>query len=209
MQNGGKLIIYDSECSSNDFMWLPTNLQFMTNNPGAVGASGTAFIIEENVLSTSAGGTFIDVAAMCSNTDACGDANVMITIGTELCKDIDVNNAALSQLEPSHVYSKSGGASGSGMLIYNGLDMDFVGQSGDTELVQLTLNELNAMFNPHDASLFCGVPIVVQVAGELLPINTSALMIAGLTSSAIWMVPAVAGLAGAAIWLVKFRANKE
>ena len=46
---------------------------------------------------------------------------------------------------------------------------------------------------------------VVQVAGELLPLDTSALMIAGLSSMSVWMVPAVAGIAGAAVYLVKFR----
>ena len=43
------------------------------------------------------------------------------------------------------------------------------------------------------------------VAGELLPLDTSALMIAGLTSSAVWMIPAVAGIAGVGVYLVKFR----
>ncbi len=47
-----------------------------------------------------------------------------------------------------------------------------------------------------------------EVAGELLPLNTSALMIAGLTSMSVWMVPAVAGLAGVGVYLVKFRANR-
>ena len=48
-----------------------------------------------------------------------------------------------------------------------------------------------------------------EVAGELLPMNTSALMIAGLTSMSVWMIPTVLGLAGAGVYLVKFRANKE
>ena len=43
------------------------------------------------------------------------------------------------------------------------------------------------------------------VAGELLPLDTSALMIAGLTSMSVWMVPAVLGLAGVGVYLVKFR----
>ena len=50
--------------------------------------------------------------------------------------------------------------------------------------------------------LWFNVPIV---AGELLSLDTSALMVAGLTSSAVWMVPAVAGLAGVGVYLVKFR----
>jgi len=46
-----------------------------------------------------------------------------------------------------------------------------------------------------------------QVAGELLPLDSSALMIAGLTSMSVWMVPAVAGLAGVGVYLVKYRAR--
>ena len=49
----------------------------------------------------------------------------------------------------------------------------------------------------------------IPVAGEFLSINTSALLITGLTSSAVWMIPTIAGLAGAGIYLVKFRANRD
>ncbi len=47
------------------------------------------------------------------------------------------------------------------------------------------------------------------VGGELMPLNTMALFVSGLTSSAIWMIPTLAGLAGAGLYLVKFRTNKE
>jgi len=47
------------------------------------------------------------------------------------------------------------------------------------------------------------------VAGELLSVNSTSLVVAGLTSSMAWMIPAVAGLAGAGIYLVKYRTNKE
>jgi len=47
------------------------------------------------------------------------------------------------------------------------------------------------------------------VAGELLSLDSSALVVAGLASSAVWMIPAVAGIAGAAVYLVKFRANRD
>ena len=47
-----------------------------------------------------------------------------------------------------------------------------------------------------------------QVAGELLPLDNSALMIAGLSSMSVWMVPAIAGLAGAGVYLVKHRTNR-
>lgn len=47
------------------------------------------------------------------------------------------------------------------------------------------------------------------VAGELLSLDSSALVIAGLTGSAVWMIPAVAGLAGAGVYLIKFRTNRD
>jgi len=62
---------------------------------------------------------------------------------------------------------------------------------------------------PDDPLDQCNVPSPPQVAGELLPIDSSALMIAGLTSSAVWMIPTVLGLAGAGVYLVKFRANRD
>jgi len=51
-------------------------------------------------------------------------------------------------------------------------------------------------------------PVEQPVAGELLSLDSSALVIAGL-GSMIWMVPAVAGLVGAGVYLVKFRASRE
>jgi len=45
------------------------------------------------------------------------------------------------------------------------------------------------------------------VAGELLPLDSTALFLAGLTSMTIWMIPTVLGLAGAGVYLVKYRAR--
>jgi hypothetical protein len=49
----------------------------------------------------------------------------------------------------------------------------------------------------------------IQVAGELLPLDSTALLIGGLSSMSVFMIPAVAGIAGAAVYLVKYRTNKE
>jgi len=43
------------------------------------------------------------------------------------------------------------------------------------------------------------------VEGMLMPIDTSALYLAGLGSVTMWMIPAIAGMAGAAMYFVKFR----
>ena len=55
---------------------------------------------------------------------------------------------------------------------------------------------------------FSQVPPTV-VAGELLSLDSSALVIAGLTGSAVWMIPTVASIAGAGIYLVKTRTNRD
>lgn len=49
----------------------------------------------------------------------------------------------------------------------------------------------------------------VNVGGNMLSIDSSSLILAGLQSSAIWMIPTLAGIAGAGFYLVKFRTNKE
>ena len=48
-----------------------------------------------------------------------------------------------------------------------------------------------------------------SIGGELLSIDSTALMLAGLQSSAVWMIPTLVGLAGAGFYLIKFRTTKE
>ena len=47
------------------------------------------------------------------------------------------------------------------------------------------------------------------VGGEILPINTSALLLAGLTTNALWILPALAVAAGAGIVVLKFQLNRK
>jgi len=47
-----------------------------------------------------------------------------------------------------------------------------------------------------------------QVAGELIPLDSTALFLAGIQSMTVWMIPTVLGLAGAGVYLVKYRANR-
>ena len=47
------------------------------------------------------------------------------------------------------------------------------------------------------------------VGGEFLPIDSTALFLAGLQSSAIWMLPVLAGAAGASAFYIKTRMSKE
>jgi hypothetical protein len=48
-----------------------------------------------------------------------------------------------------------------------------------------------------------------KVGGEFLPIDTTALFIAGLQSSAIWMLPTLVGAAGLGAYFIKSRMNKD
>ena len=52
---------------------------------------------------------------------------------------------------------------------------------------------------------FCVPP---AVAGELLPVDTTALFVAGLAGSLTWLVPVAAGAAGVGIYFAKTRMNK-
>ena len=52
----------------------------------------------------------------------------------------------------------------------------------------------------------CAVNVI---GGELLPIDSTALMLAGLQSSAIWMLPVLAGVAGVGAFYIKTRMNKD
>jgi len=221
MTAGGKLIIYDSECqgpdgtSSNTYQWLPVSLRFTTQNPGPAGATGSATIVEQNALSTTASGAItspeIDVVALCTDgspSDACGDANVLLTQGIDLCRDIDANNVDEPGDNPTHVYSRSGAASGTilGMLIYNGFDYDE--QADIPDLQALTLYELEVDFNPHDPTLVCGKP-VVPVGGEFMNIDTTSLILAGAQTNAVWLLSALAVIGSVAFGAIYLKTRKN
>jgi hypothetical protein len=47
------------------------------------------------------------------------------------------------------------------------------------------------------------------VAGKLLSLNSSSLVITGLSSGAVWLIPTVIGIAGTGFYLIRFKANLE
>jgi len=47
------------------------------------------------------------------------------------------------------------------------------------------------------------------IGGELMPLDSTALLLAGLSSSAVWMIPTLAGIAGAGVYLAKFGTNTK
>jgi hypothetical protein len=159
--NGGKLIIYDSECSAQNYNWLP--YPFTTNNPGQMGAQGTLTIVEENTLSTSdpTDQYYVDAVTLGSSTDAVGDMNVMTTYDPNWCLDMSGTNIN-GVTGPVHTYARySEDPTKEGLIIYNGLDVDFMGYydpTGGNGLEKIWLQELEQDFNP--STLPCGYTVV-------------------------------------------------
>lgn len=158
VSNGGKLIMIDSECSSQNYSWLP--FPFTTNNPGALGAIGTLTIVEENNLSTNAVGPFfINANLIATQTDAIGDMNVMTTLDPNWCLDMSGTNAN-NVTGPVQTYARYG----SGLFIYNGMDTDVLSPgtvpnnaTGTNNFAKVWLQQLQVPFNPSPlAALPCG-----------------------------------------------------
>jgi len=78
---------------------------------------------------------------------------------------------------------------------------------GSNTIKKVEFERVTASGAGFDDMEFCIIDSVV--GGTLIPLDTTALMLAGLQSSAIWMIPTLAGLAAAGFYLVKFRMNKE
>lgn len=158
VQQGGKLIFYDSECTPGiDYAWL--DFPFSTDNPGAAGASAIPRITEENGLSCSDSALrcFIDVDLLGSQTDAVGDANIIVTQDLHWCADMQATNANGVTGYP-HAYA----VDGLGVYIYDGFDVDSMGTTpgtgtGSANLNKLFLLELELAWNP--ANLPCEVAV--------------------------------------------------
>jgi len=96
----------------------------------------------------------------------------------------------------------------------NAVILDIIQQGGNLAIISATVTGPNEVtieiggFNLVPGGLVEAHFDIIpdhRVAGELLPLDSSALMIAGLTSMTVWMIPTVLGLAGAGVYLVKFR----
>ena len=162
--NSHKLIIYDPECSTQDYSWLP--FPFTTANPGAMGAYGTLSIVEENTLSSNQPGNlrFIDAPMVSTQTDAIGDMNVMTTFDPNWCVDMAGTNF-LGVTGPVHTYAKYPTGTDVGLFIYNGTDIDYNDSSippdsstASGNMAKIWLQELQQSVDP--SCLPCGITVV-------------------------------------------------
>jgi hypothetical protein len=159
VNGGGKLIIYDSDACDEpvDYSWLPFPL--ITNTPGAQGASGkTLTIVEINALASRnlADASFIDTTKIEDDTDAVGDANVMVTKDPHWCGEMTATNVN-NVTGFSYAYA----IYGSGIFIYDGLDTDDTGSTpgtsdGDSNLAKIWLLQLQLA---NTSTLRCSAPV--------------------------------------------------
>jgi len=85
-----------------------------------------------------------------------------------------------------------------------------VARGGDRDLYTISANPGVVTFVGDMSHQSRGLAIIgPPVGGELLPINTTALLIAGLQSSVIWILPVLAVAAGAGAYFVRTRQNKD
>jgi len=128
VNGGGKLIIYTSELSSS---WANAFANFIypftVDTPGQTGSSGGTLVnLADDTLSSSnsADAIYIILSQIVSQTDAVGDCNVMTSVDPNWYIDmtaINVHNVG----GPAHTYAFYG----AGLIIFNGLDIDYGGQS--------------------------------------------------------------------------------
>jgi len=103
---------------------------------------------------------------------------------------------------------KSSGQDETFIILIDGIQIPYNEIESNSQFRFITIN-----FEEDDSEIeirgtFAGLGTSQPVAGELLSLDSSALVIGGL-SGMIWMIPAVTGFVGAGIYLVKFRTNKD
>jgi hypothetical protein len=135
VNSGGKLIIYTSELADpnlfNGFL-----IPFTVDTPGQLGSSGGTLVnVADNTLSSNVTpgdaypnglGSYINLDLVASGTDAVGDLNVMTSVDSRWYIDMTgINTRGAGG--PAHTYAFYG----SGLIIFNGLDIDYGGAPGD------------------------------------------------------------------------------
>jgi len=153
VNNGGKLIIYDSDgTQSNDYSWLIRPFTTAAACPNCGLPDGTLTIVEDNTLGSNIASqpSFVKAADIPPNTDAVGDANVITTNDPAWFGHMKATNAR-NQTGWTHAYAEP--PSRNGVLVYNGLDTDFIrstswSASGIDWLGKLWYLELKQQWNP-------------------------------------------------------------
>ena len=152
-------------------------------------------------------------------TGACGQPDESFTV------DLDESTIWVNIDENTNffLYCDDFGATVDSPLILTLTSLDWVGQGGI--ITGITNNppvggvtaqvlgphsveiQINAGGAPNSFSVHFDLNVVHSIAGEMLPIDSTALFLAGMQSSAIWLIPSVVGIAGVGFYLVRAKFN--
>jgi hypothetical protein len=160
---GGKLVIHDSDgTDGNDYSWLPAPAKTGQSCPDCGDTSGTATVVENNGMVSNVPGNaaYVNVDELPGDTDALGDANVMVTLDPHWYVDITATNGK-GDTGAVHTY-----ASVTGLIVFDGLDTDDMGEGEDSGvdwLSKLWYLELTQGWNPdglpHGRPVHCSMTI--------------------------------------------------
>jgi hypothetical protein len=162
--SGGKLVILDADgTDGNDYSWLPVPAGTGTSCENCGNLDGTLQIDENSALISSdpSSADYIDVDELPGNTDAAGDANVLLSSDPRWDKSVTVSND--NNVSGAAVaYATDGG-----LIVYDGLDTDDIGDdepSGNNWLAKLYFQALALPWDPD--SLPHSVPIIGSGCGR-------------------------------------------
>jgi hypothetical protein len=145
---GGKLIIHDADgTEGNEYSWLPVPAETGQSCLNCGDVNGEATITENNTIVSNdpASPYYIDVDELPFNSDAAGDANVLVTTDPRWDEDIRASNGQNVE-GAADAYASDGG-----LIMYNGFDDDAIEAvfpSGNDWLDKIWYDELSTQWNP-------------------------------------------------------------
>ena len=146
--SGGKLIIHDADgTEGNDYQWLPVPASTGESCQNCGHTDGEAQIVENNsiVSNEPSSPAYIDVGELPGNSDAVGDANLIVSSDPRWDVDIHAMN------DQNVGGAVDAYASDGGLILYDGFDTDSIGTvfpSGNDWLNKIWYDELNQQWDP-------------------------------------------------------------
>jgi hypothetical protein len=146
--SGGKLIIHDADgTEGNSYSWLPVPAETGASCENCGHEDGEARIVENNTIVSNEPSSpyYIDVNEFPGQSDAVGDANVLVSTDPRWDKDVEATND--QNVEGAvDAYAEDGG-----LILYDGFDTDDIEStfgSGNAWLQKIWYDELNEQWNP-------------------------------------------------------------
>jgi hypothetical protein len=146
--SGGKLIIHDADgTEGNSYTWLPVPAESGVSCENCGNLGGEATIVENNTIVSNepASPSYINVDELPGNSDAVGDANLLVSNDPRWDVDIFATNG-LGVKGAVDAYAEDGG-----LILYNGFDTDDIEStfgSGVGWLQKIWYDELNQQWDP-------------------------------------------------------------